>query len=77
MKASFDDDRISEYEELIRYAKKYNLYVDLSLYDAGFERKLLCYIKSIDQLKKEMKVVIEGGIEIIQFDKILNITVID
>ncbi|MFH5779037.1 YolD-like family protein [Heyndrickxia oleronia] len=73
----FDEDRILEFEQLIRYAKDYNLYVDLSLFVDGFKRKLLCYIKSIDQLKKEIKVVTEGGIEIIQFNKILNITVID
>ena len=73
----FDEDRISEFEQLIRYAKDYNLYVDLSIYEDGFEKKLLCCIKSIDQLKKEIKVVTVEGIEIIRFDKILNITVID
>ncbi len=73
----FDEDRILEFEQLIRYAKDYNLYVDLSLFVDGFERKLLCYINSIDQLKKEIKVVTEGGVEIIQFYTILNITVIE
>ncbi|MCI1745117.1 MAG: YolD-like family protein [Heyndrickxia oleronia] len=73
----FDEDRISEFEQLIRYAKDYNLYVDLSLFDDGFERKLLCCIKSIDQLMKEIRVVTEEGIEIVRFDKILNVTVID
>nr|WP_259549282.1 YolD-like family protein [Heyndrickxia oleronia] len=73
----FDEDRISEFEQLIRYAKDYNLYVDLSLFDDGFERKLFGYIRSIDQLKKEIKLITEEGIKIVRFDKILNVTVID
>ncbi|GIN37772.1 YolD-like family protein [Heyndrickxia oleronia] len=73
----FDEDRIFEFEQLIRYAKDYNLYVDLSLFDDGFERKLFGYISSIDQLKKDIKVVTVEGIEIVRFDKILNVTVID
>ncbi|MEK5173254.1 YolD-like family protein [Heyndrickxia sp. FSL W8-0496] len=73
----FDEDRISEFEQLIRYAKDYNLYVELSLFDDGFERKLFGYISSIDQLKKEIKVVSEDGIASVRFDKILNVTVID
>ncbi|GIN38434.1 YolD-like family protein [Heyndrickxia oleronia] len=73
----FDEDRISEFEQLIRYAKDYNLYVDLSLFDDGFETKLFGYIRSIDQLKKEIKLITEEGIKIVRFDKILNVTVID
>ncbi|MCM3454387.1 YolD-like family protein [Heyndrickxia oleronia] len=73
----FDEDRILEFEQLIRYAKDYNLYVDLSLFDDGFERKLFGYIRSIDQLKKEIKLITEEGIKIVRFDKILNVTVID
>ncbi|NYV67299.1 YolD-like family protein [Bacillus sp. Gen3] len=73
----FDEDRILEFEQLIRYAKDYNLYVDLSLFNDGFERKLFGYISSIDHLKKEIKVVTEEGIEIVRFNKILNVTVID
>ncbi|GIN84807.1 hypothetical protein J6TS2_11930 [Heyndrickxia sporothermodurans] len=51
----WDEDRISEFEQLIRYAKEYNLYVDFTLFDDGFEKKMLCGIKSIDQIKKEIK----------------------
>ena len=72
-----DEDRISEIEQFIRYAKDYNLYVDLTLFDDGFERKLFGYIRSIYQLKKEIKLITEEGIKIVRFDKILNVTVID
>ncbi|GIN86993.1 hypothetical protein J6TS2_33790 [Heyndrickxia sporothermodurans] len=73
----WDENQIAEFEQLIRYAKDYNLYVDFTIYDDGFEKKMLCCIKSIDQIKKEIKVVIENRIDIIQFDKILNVLVID
>lgn len=73
----WDEEQITEFEQLIRYAKDYKLYVDLTLYDDGFEKKMLCGIKSIDQLKREIEVITGKGIELIQFDNILNITVID
>ncbi|KYD11101.1 hypothetical protein B4102_2285 [Heyndrickxia sporothermodurans] len=73
----WDEDRISEFEQLIRYAKDYNLYVDLSIYNEGFERKITCSVKALDPLEKVIKVVTAEGMESIQFDKILNVTVID
>ncbi|PTY76973.1 hypothetical protein B5V89_16360 [Heyndrickxia sporothermodurans] len=73
----WDEEQIAEFEQLIRYAKDYNLYVDLSIYNNGFERNITCSIKSIDPLKKEIKIATVEGMESIRFDKILNITVID
>lgn len=76
-KPIFDEDRISEFEGLIKYAKEYNLYVDLSIYEEGFEIKLFGYISSIDPLKKEIKLATEEGIKKIEFASLLNLVVID
>lgn len=73
----WDEEQIAEFEQLIKYAKDYNLYVDLSLYEDGFERKITCSIKTLDLLKKVIKVATAEGMESIQFDKILKVTVID
>ncbi|MED1711687.1 YolD-like family protein [Bacillus thuringiensis] len=73
----WDEEQIAEFEQLIRYAKDYNLYVDLSIYNEGFERKITCSVKALNPLEKVIKVVTADGMENIQFDKILNVTVID
>lgn len=69
-----DEYQLQEFEETLHYAIKYQLQVELEIYENGFIEKKQGFVHSLNQLQREIRLTnFNSQVKIIKFDEIVNI----
>ncbi|QQZ10935.1 YolD-like family protein [Heyndrickxia vini] len=77
-KPLLDEYQIQEFEEKIKYAQKFKLPVEFSIFEHGFIRGIVGKIIKMDSLEKKIKIeAMNEDIEYIEFNQVTNVQIKD
>ncbi|MED3656289.1 YolD-like family protein [Heyndrickxia sporothermodurans] len=77
-KPILDEYQIQEFEERLKYAQKFKLPVEFSIYEHGFIKEIVGRIIKMDSLEKKIKIkAINDNIEYVDFNQITNVQIKD